>query len=158
VLNLNAQNVKPYSTDVRNAELLDIYILANVDLKDHKSLFFIYSVLIFENSIKSYYNYDIEKIFFGRFKKMGEVVATIKLMPDSPDIDIAKIKVEVEKSIPEEAELHKIEEEPIAFGLIALNVMVVVGDIEGGTEKVEEALSKIENVGSVEVVDVRRLM
>jgi elongation factor 1-beta len=89
---------------------------------------------------------------------MGEVVATIKLMPDSPDIDIAKIKVEVEKSIPEEAELHKIEEEPIAFGLIALNVMVVVGDIEGGTEKVEEALSKIENVGSVEVVDVRRLM
>jgi elongation factor 1-beta len=94
----------------------------------------------------------------GGSKKMGEVVATIKLMPDSPDIDIAKIKVEVEKSIPEEAELHKIEEEPIAFGLIALNVMVVVGDIEGGTEKVEEALSKIENVGSVEVVDVRRLM
>ena len=89
---------------------------------------------------------------------MGEVVATIKLMPDSPDIDIAKIKEQVEKSIPDEAELHKIEEEPIAFGLIALNVMVVVGDIEGGTEKVEEALSKIENVGSVEVVDVRRLM
>ncbi len=89
---------------------------------------------------------------------MGEVVATIKLMPDSPDIDIEKIKEEVEKSIPKEAELHKIEEEPIAFGLIAINVMVVVGDIEGGTEKVEEALSKIENVGSVEVVDVRRLM
>jgi elongation factor 1-beta len=89
---------------------------------------------------------------------MGEVVATIKLMPDSPDIDIAKIKEQVEKSIPDEAELHKIEEEPIAFGLIALNVMVVVGDIEGGTEKVEEALSKIENVGSIEVVDVRRLM
>jgi elongation factor 1-beta len=89
---------------------------------------------------------------------MGEVVATIKLMPDSPDIDIAEIKAEVEKSIPGEAELHKIEEEPIAFGLIAINVMVVVGDIEGGTEKVEEALSKIENVGSVEVVDVRRLM
>ena len=89
---------------------------------------------------------------------MGEVLATIKLMPDSPDIDIAKIKEQVEKSIPDEAELHKIEEEPIAFGLIALNVMVVVGDIEGGTEKVEEALSKIENVGSIEVVDVRRLM
>ncbi len=89
---------------------------------------------------------------------MGEVVATIKLMPDSPDVDIAKIKVDIEKSIPKEAELHKIEEEPIAFGLIALNVMVVVGDVEGGTEKVEEALSKIVNVGSVEVVDVRRLM
>ena len=111
------------------------------------------------NYTNNYYDSFLEKNFFlGRFKKMGEVVATIKLMPDSPDIDIAKIKVEVEKSIPEEAELHKIEEEPIAFGLIALNVMVVVGDVEGGTEKVEEALSKIVNVGSVEVVDVRRLM
>ena len=89
---------------------------------------------------------------------MGDVVATIKLMPENPDVDIAKIKEDVVKSIPGEAELHKIEEEPIAFGLIALNVMVVVGDIEGGTEKVEEALSKIEDVSSVEVVDVRRLM
>lgn len=89
---------------------------------------------------------------------MGEVVATIKLMPESPDVDLAQIKSDVEKSIPEEAELHKIEEEPIAFGLVALNVMVVVGDAEGGTEIVEETLSRIEGINSVEVVDVRRLM
>ena len=36
--------------------------------------------------------------------------------------------------------------------------MVVVDDAEGGTEQVEEKLSKIEDVASVEVVDVRRLM
>ncbi len=89
---------------------------------------------------------------------MGEVVATIKLMPESPDVDLAQIKSDVEKSIPQEAELHKIEEEPIAFGLVALNVMVVVGDAEGGTENVEENLSKISGINSVEVVDVRRLM
>jgi elongation factor 1-beta len=89
---------------------------------------------------------------------MGEVVATIKLMPESPDVDLKKMKEEVEKSIPSEAELHKIEEEPIAFGLVALQVMVVVGDAEGGTEKVEENLSQVEGVSSVEVVDIRRLM
>lgn len=89
---------------------------------------------------------------------MGEVVATIKLMPESPDVDIDKIKADVKNSIPEEVELHKIEEEPIAFGLTAINVMVVVGDAEGGTEKVEEKLSKIKNISSVEVADVRRLM
>jgi elongation factor 1-beta len=89
---------------------------------------------------------------------MGEVVATIKLMPESPDVDLAQIKGDVEKSITPEAELHKIEEQPIAFGLVALNVMVVVGDAEGGTEKVEENLSKIDGINSVEVVDVRRLM
>jgi elongation factor 1-beta len=89
---------------------------------------------------------------------MGEVVATIKLMPESPDEDLVKIKENVVKSIPSEAELHKIEEEPIAFGLVALLVMVVVSDAEGGTEKVEENLSQIEGVTSIEVVDIRRLM
>jgi elongation factor 1-beta len=89
---------------------------------------------------------------------MGEVVATIKLMPESPEMDIAKVKTEIKSAIPEKTELHSIEEEPIAFGLVALNVMVVVDDGEGGTEEVEENLSKIEDIASVEVVDVRRLM
>jgi elongation factor 1-beta len=91
-------------------------------------------------------------------KNMGEVVATIKLMPESPEMDLAKVKAEIINSIPKNTELHSIEEEPIAFGLVAINVMVVVDDGEGGTEQVEENLSKIDEVASVEVVDVRRLM
>jgi len=89
---------------------------------------------------------------------MGEVVATIKLMPESPEVDLAQIKENIEKSIPEGTELHKIEEEPIAFGLVALNVMVIVDDGEGGTEKAEEIFSQLDDVASIEVVDVRRLM
>ncbi|CDG65662.1 MAG: elongation factor 1-beta [Methanobacterium sp.] len=89
---------------------------------------------------------------------MGEVVATIKVMPESPEVDLAQLKETVEKSIPEGTELHKIEEEPIAFGLVALNVMVVVDDGEGGTENAEEAFNQIDDVASVEVMDVRRLM
>jgi len=89
---------------------------------------------------------------------MGEVVATIKLMPESPEMDVEKVKAEIKSSIPENTELHSIEEEPIAFGLVALNVMVVVDDAEGGTEQIEENLSNIEDIASIEVVDVRRLM
>lgn len=74
---------------------------------------------------------------------MGEVVATIKLMPESPEMDLAKVKAEIESSIPDNTELHSIEEDPIAFGLVALNVMVIVDDAEGGTEQVEENFSKI---------------
>ena len=75
---------------------------------------------------------------------MGEVVATIKLMPESPEMDLAKVKAEIESSIPDNTELHSIEEDPIAFGLVALNVMVIVDDAEGGTEQVEENFSKIQ--------------
>jgi translation elongation factor aEF-1 beta len=89
---------------------------------------------------------------------MGEVVATIKLMPESPEVDLEKMKADIQASIPEGAELHKIDEEPIAFGLVALNVMVIVEDQEGGTEKVEENLAKVSGVNSIEVTDTRRLM
>ena len=36
---------------------------------------------------------------------MGDVVATIKLMPESPDVDLAKIKEDVEKAIENYASL-----------------------------------------------------
>ena len=89
---------------------------------------------------------------------MGEVLATIKVMPESPDVDLEKMKTDIQAVIPEGTEFHKIEEEPIAFGLVALNVMVIVGDEEGGTEPVEESLAKIDNVSNVTVTDVGRLM
>ena len=89
---------------------------------------------------------------------MGEVVATVKLMPESPDVDLEQMKIDAQNAVNEDAELHKIEEEPIAFGLVALNVMFIIDDGEGGTEVVEEKLASIPNVNSIEVTDVRRLM
>ncbi|MDR2967598.1 MAG: elongation factor 1-beta [Methanobacteriaceae archaeon] len=89
---------------------------------------------------------------------MGEVVATVKLMPEGPDVDLEQIKVNVQDTVNEDAEFHKIDEEPIAFGLVSLNVMFIVDDGEGGTEVVEEKLAKIPGVSSIEVLDVRRLM
>ena len=89
---------------------------------------------------------------------MGEVVATIKVMPVSPETDLEQLKADIESSIPDDAEFHKIEEEPVAFGLIALNTMVVVDDGEGGTEATEAALNDLSDVERIQVTDVRRLM
>jgi elongation factor 1-beta len=89
---------------------------------------------------------------------MGEVVATIKVMPISPETDLEQLKADIEANIPDDAEFHKIDEEPIAFGLVALNTMVIVDDGEGGTESTEAALDNLENVESIQVTDVRRLM
>ena len=89
---------------------------------------------------------------------MGEVLATIKVMPESPEVDLEQMKADIQASIPEGTEFHKIEEEPIAFGLVALNVMVIVGDEEGGTEPAEANLAKVNGVNSVEVTDIGRLM
>ena len=85
---------------------------------------------------------------------MGEVVATLKIMPESPDVDLEALKA----AMPAEAEFHKIEEEPIAFGLVALNLIFIIEDGEGGTESTEEAMAKLADVASVEITDTRRLM
>ncbi|MCQ2737217.1 MAG: elongation factor 1-beta [archaeon] len=87
---------------------------------------------------------------------MGEVVATLKVMPESPDVDREALKATIEADIP--AELHEITEEPIAFGLVALIVVFIVEDGEGGTEPTEEFCAGLEGVASVEITDTRRLM
>ncbi|MDR2873201.1 MAG: elongation factor 1-beta [Methanobrevibacter sp.] len=89
---------------------------------------------------------------------MSEVVATFKLMPENPDIDLESLKTDIKSAIPNGAELHKIDEEPIAFGLVALKVMFVVEDEEGGTELVEKKFNELPGISSVEVQDVRRLI
>ncbi len=88
---------------------------------------------------------------------MGEVAAKIKIMPSGMDIDLNKLKESLKKVIPKGARLHAFSEEPVAFGLKALVAVVKVGDIEGGTEKVEEAFSKVSGVESVSVVELGRM-
>jgi elongation factor 1-beta len=48
--------------------------------------------------------------------------------------------------------------QPIAFGLKALLITVIVEDKEGGTEAVEASLSAIDEVESVQVVAVTRML
>ena len=58
---------------------------------------------------------------------MGEVAAKIKVMPSGMDVDLNKLKDALTKVIPEGARIHGFSEEPVAFGLKALMVVVKVG-------------------------------
>ena len=88
---------------------------------------------------------------------MSDVAAILKVMPKSPEIDLEALKETIKNTIDADS-FERIEEEPIGFGLIALNVTIVVDDGEGGTEPAEEALAALDEIQSVEVTDVRRLM
>jgi elongation factor 1-beta len=89
---------------------------------------------------------------------MGEVLTTMKIMPDSPDVDLEGIKSAIESSMPEGAKLHEMSEEPIAFGLVAVILQFITEDGEGGSEAVEEMVQAIDGVASFEVTGVGRLM
>jgi len=88
---------------------------------------------------------------------MGEVAAKIRIMPTGMDVDLKKLREELTKVVPKGARLHGFSEEPVAFGLKALMVVVKVGDLEGGTEKVEEAFVKVKGVENVSVEELGRM-
>lgn len=88
---------------------------------------------------------------------MAKIVASIKIFPEDV-IDPAKLKEAIEKVIPENVSIHRVDEEPIAFGLVALIVHVVMSE-EGGDELdiVEAALRRAKGVSEVETLLVRRI-
>jgi elongation factor 1-beta len=93
-----------------------------------------------------------------RGRDMGEVAVQIKVMPHDPAVDLEQLKRKIELTLPNDARLHTIDIQPIAFGLKALLVTVIVGDVEGGTDSIEEALSKIDGVKSIQVVATTRML
>jgi elongation factor 1-beta len=82
---------------------------------------------------------------------MAKVLVTLRIMPEDVSIDIQNLKKEILSKIQ-----ASIQEVPIAFGLNALNVSVLVEDKEGEVERVEKILKEIKGVGEIEVIEVAR--
>ena len=89
---------------------------------------------------------------------MARVVVTLKIMPESPDVDLSNIEVEAKKKIIafSQSDEMKIEQEPKAFGLKALRITFVADESKGSTDSLEQDIKSISGVNSVEAVDVRR--
>ncbi|QIB74875.1 elongation factor 1-beta [Halogeometricum borinquense] len=88
---------------------------------------------------------------------MGKVAAKMKVMPNSPEIDLDELQERLEDSLPEGAKINGFERDDVAFGLVALLPTVIVPDDAGGTEAVEEAFSDVDGVESVSVENVGRI-
>jgi len=88
---------------------------------------------------------------------MGDVAAKIKVMPNSPDVDLDGLEGELEEALPQGARIRGFERDDVAFGLVALLPTVIVPDGAGGTEAVEEAFTDVDGVESVSVENVGRL-
>jgi len=76
---------------------------------------------------------------------MGDVAISLKIMPESPDTDLEKIKEEISKKI----EIKDSKIEPIAFGLKALKILIIVSDKE--SENIENEIKSVNGVSEVEV-------
>jgi len=85
---------------------------------------------------------------------MGDVLITYKIMPEGVDVDFEKMKKNVNEKIGPLGKVAEFDLQPIAFGLKALVVKVIVKDEGGIADKIEEELAKIDNVQGVVVEEV----
>ena len=84
---------------------------------------------------------------------MGTVIISLKILPESIDIDLKALQAEIGKNI----ELKDVKEEPVAFGLKALTGKVFVDDSEGGSDEVEEKIKKVPGVGQIQIIAMDRI-
>ena len=89
---------------------------------------------------------------------MANVVVTLRIMPNDTSIDLSILESHSKKEIINfcNSKEFKTIIEPIAFGLKSLNIVFVMDESKGSTEKLEEKIKLIDGVESVEVIDVRR--
>ena len=84
---------------------------------------------------------------------MGIVALTLKVMPEGPQTNMEAIKAAIKKEI----KVKEIREKPLGFGLKYLEVLLLVEDVAGGSSKIEEIISCIPGVASVEAEDITLL-
>ena len=87
---------------------------------------------------------------------MSIVAVIAKIMPDSPEADLDKIKSSAtEKLESQGAQNITFEEQEIAFGLKAVMIKFAWPE-EKDTNLIEDTLGKIEHVSSATIEDYRR--
>lgn len=88
---------------------------------------------------------------------MGTAVVKIKVMPESPESDLGAIQEKATEMLKEKnIENPQFEIQPIAFGLKALYIVFGWPEEDDTLEDFEGNLNSLEDVGSAEIVDMRR--
>lgn len=82
---------------------------------------------------------------------MGDVALIIRVMPESPDVDLAGLTGKIRERVPR---LNDVREEPIGFGLKALKIVVIVSDAAGESDTVEDDINAIEGVERAEIIEL----
>ena len=85
-------------------------------------------------------------------------MVSLKIFPSDIVSDMSQFQDRVRKTLEGKATIYKFEEEPVAFGLVALIAHVVMPeDVDGRMDEVEARLKAMDGVSQVQVLVSRRV-
>ena len=89
---------------------------------------------------------------------MAKVMVSLKIFPSDVVAEMSGHKDTIQKSVEGKATIYRFDEEPVAFGLVALVVHILMPeDASGVMDEVERRLKSIAGVSEVEVLVSRRI-
>ena len=88
---------------------------------------------------------------------MGDIIISFKIFPSEASVDLRLLRDKIKRQLPRFASVHGFAEEPVAFGLSALIVHIILPEDRSGVlDEVERHLSKMKEIGQIESIMVRR--
>ncbi len=89
---------------------------------------------------------------------MAKVLVSIKVYPKDAETDRKQVIDKIRTVLPNDYEIVRTAEEPIAFGYVALKVHIAIPEeTEGGTDKLEQLLKEVDDIDDIEIESVHRL-
>jgi len=90
---------------------------------------------------------------------MADVIIKTRITIENPDTNPEqtqeKIKQIIEK---EQGKIHQTEIKPYVFGLKAIELTFIIPEKDGGTDKIEEEIKKIPEIGNLEILQISRTL
>ena len=87
----------------------------------------------------------------GDRNNMGSVAVIMRVMPESPEVDLEQLKTALKQKLPG---IQDMKIEPIGFGLKAIKFAAIINDAGGETDALEKSLSSIPGVERAEIMEV----
>jgi len=89
---------------------------------------------------------------------MAKVLVSIKIYPSDVDVSLDSLRKMIVEALPNYASVYGFNEEPIAFGLVALIAHILLPeDRDGAMDEIEFRLKNIEKISQFETQMVRRV-
>ncbi len=89
---------------------------------------------------------------------MARVAVVLKIFPSDVEIEPSHLLEKIKENLPPDYRIEASGEEPIAFGLKALKLVVSMPEeTEGGTAQIEELLREIPEINEIEIETVHRM-
>ncbi|MFQ6011281.1 MAG: elongation factor 1-beta [Nitrososphaerales archaeon] len=87
---------------------------------------------------------------------MSSLLFRVKVFPKGAEVSRESLTDSISQEIAEKGKIVQTKEEPIAFGISALVLDIVLEERSGVTDEVEELIGHSELVGGIETIGVSR--